>query len=115
MKQIIADSSLVAACGLYCGACKAYLKNKCPGCEKNIKATWCKPKKCCKENDYATCAACTKTDSIDDCKEFNSFVAKIFSLIFRSDRKACIERIKEIGVENFAVEMADKKMQTIKN
>jgi hypothetical protein len=28
MKEIVADSKLVAYCGLYCGACKSYLKEK---------------------------------------------------------------------------------------
>jgi len=32
MKEIIADEKLVAKCGLYCGACGAYLKGRCPGC-----------------------------------------------------------------------------------
>lgn len=39
------------------------------------------------------------------CKEFNSFVGKIFSVIFRSDRRGCVERIREVGYEAFAAEM----------
>jgi hypothetical protein len=35
MKAIVADAGLVAYCGLYCGACKAYLKEKYPGCHGN--------------------------------------------------------------------------------
>ena len=114
MKSIVADPNLVARCGLYCGACKAYLKGKCPGCAENAKATWCKVKKCTFENNYTTCADCTQPGGYAACKEFNSFMAKIFAFIFRSDRGACIERIKEIGVEEFAAEMAGKEMQTIK-
>ena len=42
MKEIVADPKLVAYCGLYCGACGAYLRGRCPGCIENYKATWCK-------------------------------------------------------------------------
>ena len=42
MKEIVADTNLIGYCGLYCGACKRYLKDKCPGCHKNEKAAWCK-------------------------------------------------------------------------
>ncbi len=114
MKSIVSDPALVARCGLYCGACKAYLKEKCLGCAENEKATWCKVKKCTAENNYATCAECEKEGGAAACKEFNSFMAKVFGFIFRSDRAACIARIKEIGIEQYAAEMAEKKEQTIK-
>ncbi len=112
-KQIIKDSSLVAACGLYCGACKKYLIGKCPGCAENIKATWCKVRTCCIETKIQSCADC-KTISHAECKKLNNFIAKIFSLIFKSDRNACLCRIKEVGYENFTQEMTDSKMPTIK-
>jgi hypothetical protein len=41
-------------------------------------------------------------------------MAKMFGFIFRSDRTACVARIKEIGFEKYAEEMAEKRMQTIK-
>ena len=28
----------VAACGLYCGACRKFVKGQCPGCKANTKA-----------------------------------------------------------------------------
>lgn len=114
MSAIIADAKLVAYCGLYCGACKAYLKGKCHGCAENEKAGWCKVRKCCIKNNYTSCADCKEFDDFLQCKEFNSFMAKIFAFIFRSNRGACIRRIKEIGVEQFAAEMAEKGMQSIK-
>ncbi len=114
MKDIVTDPALVGRCGLYCGACKAYLKGKCPGCAENEKASWCKVRKCTNENGYRTCADCTQEGGIAECKEFNSVMAKVFGFIFRSDRAACIRRIKEIGVEQFVAEMAEKGMQTIK-
>ncbi|WP_346770571.1 hypothetical protein [Millionella massiliensis] len=34
-------------------------------------------------------------------------MGKIFGLIFRSDRFGCIDRIREVGAETFAREMAE--------
>jgi hypothetical protein len=114
MKAITADSNQVAFCGLYCGACGKYLKDKCPGCSKNEKAGWCKIRICCIENHYATCAECKEFSDVKQCKKFNNFISKIFGLIFNSDRAACISRIKEAGREIYAREMADSKAQSIK-
>jgi len=49
-----------------------------------------------------------------DCKKFNNFFSKMFALIFKSDREACIKRIKETGEIEYAREMAEKRMMTIK-
>lgn len=114
MKEIIADSSLVSFCGLYCGACKRYLKEKCPGCHGNEKATWCNIRKCCTEKKIDSCAQCDTYSDPNDCKEFSSFMAKVFSFVFRSDRVASVKRLKEIGPEKFAEEMASKKLVCIK-
>ena len=35
-------------------------------------------------------------------------------MILNSDRAACVERIKETGYDEFALEMSEKKIQTIK-
>ena len=42
MRTIVPDNKNIAACGLYCGACRKFLAEKCPGCKPNKKATWCK-------------------------------------------------------------------------
>ena len=114
MKPIVADPELVAYCGLYCGACGAYRREKCPGCHENETTSWCKVRQCCMENDYVTCASCEQVDDVAKCKKYNNIFAKIFGLIFRSDRRACILRIREIGVEPFAEEMAKHEMQSIR-
>ena len=41
----------------------------------------------------------------EKCKIFNNIYAKLFSLLFRSDRQGCIARIREVGHEAFAEEM----------
>ncbi len=114
MKEIIADKNLIAYCGLYCGACKKYLKGTCPGCKENVKATWCKVRSCCIENIYLSCADCTTFSSAKDCKKFNNIFSKFFALIFKSDRNACINHIKDNGYNSYAVFMASNKLQSIK-
>ncbi len=113
MKEIIADPNLIAYCGLYCGACKKYLKGKCPGCKENTKATWCKIKQCCEDNSYKNCADC-KTSGYEKCNYFNNFVAKIFAFIFNSNRGKCIDYISNNSNADFAEYMAKEKKMSFK-
>jgi hypothetical protein len=112
-RKVVTDKNLIAYCGLYCGACGSYLKGKCAGCKENIKASWCKVRECCIENEYLSCADCQK-EELMECRKYNNFISKIFGFVFRSDRAACIKQIKETGYEGFALEMATNKTQTIK-
>ncbi len=114
MKEIVSDPKLVAYCGLYCGACKRYLQEKCPGCHENEKATWCKVRTCCLDNQYASCADCKEFSDPNECKKFNNFMSKIFGFIFRSDRAACIQQIRSMGIQGHADSMAEHKLQSIK-
>ena len=94
----------VAACGLYCGGCRKFRKGVCPGCRANEKATWCEIRSCCIGHGWLSCADCTLMP-LDECRKFNHFVGKVFGFIFRSDRRGCIERIREVGGSAFAREM----------
>jgi hypothetical protein len=114
VRPVAADQSLIAYCGLYCGACGSYLKGKCPGCAKNEKAAWCKIRACCIGNRYPSCADCKQMPDVLGCIKFNNFVSKLFAVFMRSDRPACIRAIKEKGREAYARDMADKKIVTIK-
>lgn len=113
-KEIIQDPKLIAACGLYCGTCGKYTSGRCPGCADNIKATWCKTRICCKDAQIQSCADCKTVASTLECKKMNNFMSKLFSLLFKSDRHACIARIKEVGYDQYAQEMGAKRMQSIK-
>ena len=113
MPPIVADVKLTAYCGLYCGACRRYLCERCPGCHENKRAGWCKVRACCLENGYATCADCRIVADPRDCKKFNNFIAKLFGLIFSSDRRACIVQIREIGLQSHVERMAASGSQTI--
>jgi len=112
-KEIVADQNLIAFCGLYCGACAKYLKGNCKGCKENSKATWCKVRQCCLENKFLSCADC-KTIELKQCKKYNNFMSKLAGLLMNSDRSACICKIKEIGYDGFAKEMAEQQQQSIK-
>ena len=114
MKEITADTDLIAYCGLYCGACKKYLKGKCPGCIGNEKASWCKIRQCCKEHSYTSCADCQIVTSLGECKKLNNLISKFFEIFFHSDRLACLASIRNTGYEAFAHDMADKQIMTIK-
>ncbi|NLD98791.1 MAG: DUF3795 domain-containing protein [Fibrobacter sp.] len=114
MNQTIADKKLVAYCGLYCGSCKSYKNNRCPGCGKNEKAAWCKIRSCCIENNHNSCANCMTHTDPNTCRYFNNFMSKIFAFIFKSDRKACIEKIRAEGYEKYAQQMAESGLQSIK-
>jgi hypothetical protein len=111
--EIVADKSLIAFCGLYCGACPSYLKGKCPGCKENAKASGCKVRTCCLDNRLASCADCTSVE-LKDCAKYNNFIAKMVGLVLNSDRSACIGIIKETGYDDFAIGMAANKRMTIK-
>jgi len=111
--EVKIDKNLVAYCGLYCGACRSYLKGKCPGCHENVKATWCKVRQCNMENKYASCADC-RIIPLAECKKFNNVISKIIGFVFNSDRAAGIQAIKEKGYEGFAVDMAALKRQALK-
>jgi len=108
------DVNLIAKCGLYCGSCKRFLKEKCPGCLENNKASWCKLRTCCLEKKIASCADCKDYKNVMDCRKYDNFIAKVFGFVFDSDRSACIARIKEIGYEGFAHEMAENRVMTFK-
>jgi hypothetical protein len=110
--EIIADQKMIAYCGLFCGACRKYLKGSCPGCQENVKASWCKVRTCCMEHNYASCADCTLM-SLEECKKFNNFMAKLFGMIFNSDRPACIREIQSNGYTEFAGMMAAKRKQSL--
>jgi len=106
MPEIKVDESLVAYCGLYCAACGAYLKGRCPGCHDNVKAGWCKIRTCCIEAKRSGCAECAEFADPNDCKKYNNLIARLFGLILRSDRRACILQIKEKGLRGHAEIMA---------
>jgi hypothetical protein len=113
MPDVTVDPNLVAYCGLYCGACRSYLKGRCPGCHANTKATWCKIRTCCTEHAYASCADCKEHADARDCAHFKHPIARVMSLFFNSNRPAGVRKIRELGVEGFAAYMAERNIMTL--
>lgn len=114
MKELESNPGLVAYCGLYCGACKSFLKERCKSCHDNQKATWCKVRLCCIKNHYLSCADCKEFTDPRNCRLFNNFLSKAFGFIFRSDRAACIAQIRKIGVQAHADKMAEQGLQSVR-
>jgi hypothetical protein len=114
MRTITANPELVAYCGLYCGACGAYRKERCRGCHGNEKATWCKVRTCCMERHFSSCAECTEFPNAMDCRKYNNFMSRMVGMLLRSDRAACIRQIREVGVAGHAERMAATGRQTIR-
>ncbi len=100
------DPELVAYCGLYCGACSSLMKGRCPGCHGNEKATWCTIRSCCVEHGYASCADCKEHEDPHRCQKFHNLVSRVIGFVLRSDRRACIYQIRDLGLEGHAKAMA---------
>jgi hypothetical protein len=61
-----------------------------------------------------TCAECAEFADPHTCKKFNNFMSKLFGLVFKSDRAACIAQIKHLGLDGHAKVMAELRTQAIK-
>jgi hypothetical protein len=114
MREITANPELISFCGLYCGACGAYRRDKCPGCQANVKATWCGIRACCLEHSYSSCADCGDFAEVNDCGKFNNLISRVISFIFRSNRRACIENIRARGPRAHAELMAEMRRHSMK-
>ncbi len=111
MTEIVVDAELVSACGLYCGACKAFLKGRCDGCgrPKNRVSFWgkrCKVRQCCDERELSSCAACDEFEDVAACRKQNSALVRLFAPLVGYDRPAGIRQIRESGAMEFARERA---------
>lgn len=114
MAELEVNKEFVSYCGIYCGNCGKYKKGKCPGCAKNEKASWCKIRQCCMAKNINSCAECDEYSDAKDCPKFDNFVSKMFEFVFRSDRKAGIKMIKEVGYEQFAKYMVENNLISMK-
>ena len=114
MKEIKIDKDLVSCCWLYCGECKKYISNNCPGCKKLEKTPfWCTIRDCCLNKGYENCADCEDYPNNAHCKKFNGFVMRTLGYICGSDRFAAIKIIKDKGIEYFAKYMSENNLQRI--
>lgn len=111
--ELKADPLLIAYCGLYCGACRKYLNGKCPGCKHIQGKHWCQIRACNIGQKFGSCADCA-LETPRACRKFNNPIAKVFALIFGSDREKCILTIREKGENWYAETMARTGQQSLK-
>ena len=98
MNQVSITSSLIAPCGMNCGVCIAYLreKKKCPGCRGSARA--CRIKNCDELTKYNkkfcfTCKKfpCTRLKHLD----------KRYRTRYAMSMLENLEHIKKLGVRTF--------------
>ena len=91
----------IAACGLFCTNCGAFKKGKCAGCQIGPRYfRKCAVRACCAEKGITTCAECDEFGAPRDyreCAKLNTFVARVFSLFFGSDRPAALAMLRDRG------------------
>jgi hypothetical protein len=66
------------------------------------------------ERGYSSCADCRDFADPQQCGKYNNFISKIVGFLLRSDRAACIQQIKTIGMQGHADTMAKQRLQTIR-
>lgn len=118
-EQIISNENFISHCGFYCGACPTYLSSKCEGCRGSspkcaIGVKNCLVKLCCVENDFFTCADCTKYATTRNCKKYNPLFIRFGEWISSTSRRKAIELIQEKGRVVFLAYMVDKQWVTVK-
>lgn len=88
-----------------------FIKGKCQGCHSDKPMNRnCEMKACSIERGYFTCASCKDFGDFKQCKKLYNLVSKFFGFIFHTDRIGNLNRIKEIGLDNFKQEkIGDKK------
>ena len=118
-EQIESNENLISHCGFYCAACPTYLSGKCEGCRGAspkcaVGVKNCEVKQCCVENEFFTCANCTKFSTTNDCKIYNPLSIRFGEWISSTSRGKAIEMIKEKGQVEFLACMVSKNWVTIK-
>ena len=99
----------VAACGLFCTNCGAFKKEKCQGCMIKPWYGSCKVRACCVTKGIQSCAACDEFKAPRDyreCPKVHNFIAKMFGLMFGSNKTAALVMLRDQGLEAF---LADRR------
>lgn len=107
MSQLIQNppqDAHIAACGLLCTNCGKFKKGRCKGCQIESGFSNCSVRLCCIEKEITTCAECDEFVSPRDyreCRKLNNFIARIFALIYGSNRPAALAMLRDQGEEAF--------------
>ena len=94
-----AEGAHISACGLFCTNCGAFKRKKCKGCQVSPNFSCCPVRQCCADKGITVCGFGSFSSPRDfrECKKVNSFVAKLFALIFRSNRPAALAMLRDQG------------------
>jgi hypothetical protein len=114
MTAIQGDPQRIGCCGLYCAACSAYRRKKCPGCKANDSATWCGVRKCCGDRALISCATCNAFEDFHDCGKLNNLISKVIGFVSSSSRVRSVKKLKELGPEEYARFMSAQGLKCIK-
>ena len=99
----------IAYCGIICSNCGQFRKGKCQGCASGRQRfSSCPVRKCNIEKKQRNCSECKAFTDYRDCKKIWNFIAKIFHYLFRANRIANLEQMREIGIEQFIADKSKK-------
>jgi len=104
MRPIVADPTLVAMCGLYCGACGAYQNGSCGGCRQSEKD--CEGRNCAIHKGLFTCADCHESSKAGLCEKLCSSAPKVFGVFHPADRPHCLKEVRQSGIRIFSQKAA---------
>ena len=94
---------IVPACGVFCGGCPSYVRNKkpCPGASEAGRCDQCKFHLCCTERGTSHCVEC----EIFPCKQFKRFAQswKKYGQDFMANQLL----LKEVGEKEFLAQWND--------
>ena len=94
----------IAVCGLFCSNCGKFKSDRCQGCQIEPGVKNCITRFCAIEHKITTCAECDEFASprtYKECKNINNIVARIFAMIYRSDRPGSLAMLRDEGPEAF--------------
>jgi hypothetical protein len=94
----------IAACGLFCTNCSKFQRGRCQGCQTAPAFSRCSARACCAEKNITGCWECRDFAAPADyrtCPHLNNLIAKVFALIFRSDRPGSLALLRDHGREKF--------------
>jgi hypothetical protein len=101
-------NELISRCGLYCGACKKYLKNICSGCRTKAPPSWCEVSPCAASKDLFSCADCSDFPDVYRCGRLYPFKYRFGEWVAGMSRKAGIEMIRTDGCERYVQFMVEE-------
>lgn len=103
MKDFKRNNPLFSLCGLNCGLCSMRLGGYCPGCGQGNKP--CKAARCGMEHGVEYCLQCSEypCQIYEHADDYDSFIT-------HKNQNADMEKARQIGIESYNAEQAEKAM-----